>query len=299
MHMRLIRTVIFFAGLAISDFAAAQDTDRMAAINGHQLHVRVIDPRSPRPNAPTLVFETGLGDSGSVWNRVIGILPEDLRIITYDRPGLGASEDDHEPPSPRHVASLLHEALQKLHVPPPYVLIGHSFGAARIRMFVGMYPAEVSGLVFVDPTDFTQTREEGLRDVWIPLGLGRKERDEFEEVTVDQMKRAPESLFREFDVARRASLSDYEQFRTLPPMPNVPLVMLVAQQKRPPGMQASFDLDAWYQKTMAARISSLTRLAATVTKSEVVVTSNPDHGLHRSDPDLVVWAIARVTRATK
>ena len=50
---------------------------------------------------------------------------------------------------------------------------------------------------------------------------------------------------------------------------------------------------------MAVRIASLTRLAATVTKSEVIVTSNPDHGLHRSDPGLVALAITRVTQAMK
>ena len=181
----------------------------------------------------------------------------------------------------------------------PYVLVGHSFGAPRMRMFVGMYPTEVSGLVFVDPTDFTAKREDGLRDVWIPLGLGARERDDFDRLTVDQMKDAPEVVRREFDIARQASLSDYGEFRALPSMPDVPLVVLVAQQKRPSDMHASFDLDASYQKTMAVRIASLTRLAATVTKSEVIVTSNPDHSLHRSDPGLVALAITRVTQAMK
>ena len=64
-------------------------------------------------------------------------------------------------------------------------------------------------------------------------------------------------------------------------------------------MHASFDLDAWYQKTMAVRIASLTRLAATVTKSEVMVTSNPDHSLHRADPGLVALAIGRVIQTTR
>ena len=233
MHVRTI-VAIFLVALAIGDSAWAQGTNRMVAVNGHQVHVHVIDPQSPRPNGPTLVFESGLGDSGNVWDKVIGVLPKDLRIVTYDRPGLGTSEDDHKPPTARLIATLLHEALQNVHARPPYILVGHSFGAPRIRMFVGMYPTEVSGLVFVDPTDFTAKREEGLRDVWTPLGLGTKERDDFDRLAVDQMKDAPEIVLREFDVARRASLSDYEEFRALPPMPNVPLVVLVAQQKSHP-----------------------------------------------------------------
>jgi pimeloyl-ACP methyl ester carboxylesterase len=299
LHVRIVGAVTLLAALATSDAAWIQDADRTVTANGHRLHVRVIDPSAARPGGPTLLFESGLGDSGSIWDKVIAVLPRDLRILTYDRPGLGSSEDDHEPPTLQHICSLLHEALDKVDARPPYILVSHSFGAVRMRMFTAMYPAEVSGLVFVDPTDFTATRADNLRDVWIPLGLGTRERDEFERLTVDQMAGASGVVRREYDVARRASLSDFQEFRALPPMPDVPLVMLVAQQKRPSEMHASFDLDAWYQKTMAVRIASLTRLAATATKSEVVITSNPDHGLHRSDPTLVAWAIKRVTQATK
>jgi pimeloyl-ACP methyl ester carboxylesterase len=35
---------------------------------------------------------------------------------------------------------------------PPYILVGHSFGGPFIRVFAGMYPGEVSGMVLVDPT---------------------------------------------------------------------------------------------------------------------------------------------------
>ena len=77
MHVRPIGIAIALAALAIGDLAWAQGTNRMVAVNGHQLHVRIVDPQSPRPNGPTLVFESGLGDSGNVWDRVIGVLPKD------------------------------------------------------------------------------------------------------------------------------------------------------------------------------------------------------------------------------
>ena len=47
---------------------------------------------------------------------------------------------------------LLHDALAAAGVARPYVLVGHSLGGTRIRMFAGVYPNEVAGLVFVDPT---------------------------------------------------------------------------------------------------------------------------------------------------
>jgi pimeloyl-ACP methyl ester carboxylesterase len=166
-------------------------------------------------------------------------------------------------------------------------------------MFAAMYPGEVSGLVFVDPVDFTTKRGEALRDVWIPLGLGAKERDESERRTIEQMKTARDVVQREFNVALKAALADYPEFRALPLLPDVPLVILIAQQRPPTGMTASFDLNAWFRQTMAVRIASLTRLASALPRSEVVVTSNPDHGLHRSDPGLVAWAIERITQQLK
>ena len=265
----------------------------MVQVNGHAVHLQIVTP-SPRPSGPTLVFESGLGDAGRTWDKVIAARPGGLPIVSYDRPGLGSSEDDRETPTPRHVVSVLHNALQQVHAAPPYILIGHSFGAPRVRMFAAMYPSEVAGLVFVDPTDYSVSRDENLRDVWARLGLGVKERDEFDRLTLEQMKDVPETIHRELDVALQAAQSDFGEFRQLPPLPDIPLVVLIASQRPPAGMTASFDLAAWFRLTVETRVTSLTRLAGAVRRSEVVVTSNPDHGLHRSDPALVVWAIERV-----
>jgi pimeloyl-ACP methyl ester carboxylesterase len=32
------------------------------------------------------------------------------------------------------------------------VLVGHSIGGPYIRMFAGLYPGEVAGLVYIDPS---------------------------------------------------------------------------------------------------------------------------------------------------
>jgi pimeloyl-ACP methyl ester carboxylesterase len=293
--MRTVRaTAAVFVALTISGQAAAQSIDRTVQVNGHKLHLQVIEAQQTLPNGPTLLFESGLGDPGDIWDRVIARLPHDRPIITYDRPGLGSSEDDKQAPTLRYVASILHDALQQVHARPPYLMVGHSFGAARLRMFAAMYPSEVAGIVFVDPVDYTSIRDDGLRDVWARMGLGAKERDESEERSAEQMKAAPPVVYREFQVALDAAQSDYREFKSLPPLPDLPLVILIANQRPPAGMTAPYNLDTWFRLTMEARIASLTRLSATLPRSEVVVTSNPDHGLHRSDPGLVVWTIERV-----
>jgi pimeloyl-ACP methyl ester carboxylesterase len=37
-------------------------------------------------------------------------------------------------------------------VEPPFLLVGHSYGGALVRVFAARYPAEVLGIVLVDPT---------------------------------------------------------------------------------------------------------------------------------------------------
>ena len=37
------------------------------------------------------------------------------------------------------------------HVPPPYVLVGHSYGGFVMRIFATRYPSDVAGLILVDP----------------------------------------------------------------------------------------------------------------------------------------------------
>src|SRR5262249_4842645 len=52
----------------------------------------------------------------------------------------------------RHIATELQAALQNVNALPPYILVGHSVGGPYVRVFAGMYPNEVAGLVLVDPT---------------------------------------------------------------------------------------------------------------------------------------------------
>jgi pimeloyl-ACP methyl ester carboxylesterase len=45
----------------------------------------------------------------------------------------------------------LHHLLGGASVPPPYVLVGHSFGGLVARAYVHRYPGEIGGLVLLDP----------------------------------------------------------------------------------------------------------------------------------------------------
>ena len=61
--------------------------------------------------------------------------------------GIGASEPGPEPRSVKQIVSELHALLTKIDVPPPYVLVGASFGGLDIQLFARRHPTEAAGVV--------------------------------------------------------------------------------------------------------------------------------------------------------
>ena len=45
----------------------------------------------------------------------------------------------------------LHTLLERTAIPPPYVLVGHSFGGLTMPLFAARYPQQTAGVVLVDP----------------------------------------------------------------------------------------------------------------------------------------------------
>jgi pimeloyl-ACP methyl ester carboxylesterase len=72
------------------------------------------------------------------------------RVCVYDRSGYGWSDPAQGPEDGRTVAANLHAVLTAAGVAPPYVLAAHSSGGVYARIFAGLYPSDVAGLVMLD-----------------------------------------------------------------------------------------------------------------------------------------------------
>lgn len=99
---------------------------------------------------PTVILESGLGIPSVGWAFVQPRMARIARVCSYDRAGYGWSDPGPFPRTSREIARELHTLLTNAHVPPPYILVGHSFGGFNIRLFNQMYPREVAGVVFAD-----------------------------------------------------------------------------------------------------------------------------------------------------
>jgi pimeloyl-ACP methyl ester carboxylesterase len=119
----------------------------MVDVNGRSLHLRCTGQGSP-----AVILETGLGGWSSFWALIQPAVGQTTRVCSYDRAGLGWSEAGSEPRDARQIATELHALLGAASVAGPFVLVGHSNGGLYTRMFAGMYPDEVVGMVLADPT---------------------------------------------------------------------------------------------------------------------------------------------------
>jgi len=124
-------------------------------------------------------------------------------------------------------------------------------------MFAGTYPNEVAGLVFVDPTpDFTRTSDDDLSEVFAPIGLGQKERDEMRALGRPPDPTTPGPILAEVAMASAMSAAFFPEIQTLPP--------------------------------------SLRRFAAGLAQGTFVETAASSHQIQKSEPELIAWAIDRV-----
>jgi pimeloyl-ACP methyl ester carboxylesterase len=103
-------------------------------------------------SAPSIFFQSGLGDGKAVWGPVLRELGGRHRVFSYDRPGYGDSPASSVARDPCSIAREAHAVLAAAHVALPYLLVGHSLGGLYQYAFARLYPEEVAGMVLLDPT---------------------------------------------------------------------------------------------------------------------------------------------------
>jgi pimeloyl-ACP methyl ester carboxylesterase len=118
----------------------------MVDVGSHRLHLICSGGGSP-----SIVFDSALGGSSLSWSLVQPAVSRMARTCSYDRAGFGWSDAGPLPRTAGRIAAELRALLERAGVPPPFLLVGHSFGGLVMRIFASRYRADVAGLVLVDP----------------------------------------------------------------------------------------------------------------------------------------------------
>jgi pimeloyl-ACP methyl ester carboxylesterase len=97
------------------------------------------------------VLDAALGASSLSWSLVQPELARLSRVCSYDRAGFGWSDAGPMPRTAGRIADELRTLLDRGGVPPPFLLVGHSFGGLVVQIFAQRFRSDTAGMVLVDP----------------------------------------------------------------------------------------------------------------------------------------------------
>jgi pimeloyl-ACP methyl ester carboxylesterase len=273
----------------------------MIEVQGDSMRVKTAGFEHLEKGQPVVVFQNGGWEAIDTWDPVFTDVATFAPAVAYDRRGIGQSEWDGKPQTPGRVAEQLQALLGEVEAPPPYVLVGHSWGGWLIRDFAGRYPEDVAGLVYVDPSDFTRSRAERLAAF---REIGAADPDSALEDFRQQMRsygtERPPGRAAEGAVMDSLVRLEPEE-RGLLPAPEVPVAVLLTGRRNlyfrtlpPPGMEFEFDWTDYVETRTRQRIENLDGLALESPDGLFVVSKRAGHYLHHDAPDLVIEAIRHV-----
>jgi pimeloyl-ACP methyl ester carboxylesterase len=149
--LALTVVVVVLSGIVYEQLGRRADSKRLPQI-GTSVDIagRTLNIFCSGTRGPAVIFDSGGDGPGLEWEPVQKEVAKFTQACWYDRAGIGWSDPGPFPRTSVAIASDLHELLRRAGIPPPYVLVGASFGGMNVRIYNGLYPKEVVGMVLVE-----------------------------------------------------------------------------------------------------------------------------------------------------
>lgn len=298
------------AGFLYQNISEARDRrfnpmrGQLVTVDGRQMHINCTGQGDP-----TVILDAGLGDTYLSWQRVQPEIAKFVQVCSYDRAGIGYSDPSPEPRTSRAIAGQLHDLLQAAHIPPPYILVGHSMGGLDMRVFAGIYRNQVAGVVLVDAShpeqenrlpaelksmEGTWNREAEFLEYTTPFGIPRL----LGLCDEDAAVRAAECNWhteREKTAEMKSFSQSAAEAGTVTSFGDIPLVVLSHDPDKPsaefPPELAKSTNEAW--EKMQEELAHLS------TRGTQSIAKNSSHYIQLDRPELVIEAVRGVVEQAR
>lgn len=241
----------------------------------------------------TVIFDAGMGDDSSVWNKVAEEVSQFSRVITYDRAGLGWSEESPHERDSKVIVDELHSVLEEKDITGTIILVGHSFGGVNMQRYALTYPEDVSALVLVDSAhedQITKMPQASFLQKYLfkfgmwaaPVGIPRLYLS-----NINPEEKAKKSTtkhqYTSLDEAEYFPRSLSELNELTPSYGDMPLVV-IARNK------ASSEIDNTKARDLVwATLQE--NIATRSTNSTIIFSGARQHSIHKMQPEIVIEAI--------
>lgn len=265
--------------LVICVVACKQNSgDRFVEIDGHKQHILDVGTGSP-----VVIFITGAGADLQNFSTVQTEIAKLTRTLSYDRAGIGLSEELNTERTVDHFAIELNEILEKENIEPPYLVVSHSLGGFIARWYVHTYPEKVAGMVLIDPA------YEGFLDT-IRNTRSADQRRRMKDMVDLGIVNKPKASRKELEMLQK----DEDMMRSTRLPLQIPITMLTSgrfsDEERKSGATAE-DIEKW------VRFHERLKLQAPQLKH--IVTENSGTFIHQEEPELVIAEIKSMLKVLK
>lgn len=283
---------VYFALALLLISRLSYSQEKLVKVNGKNFNVYLKGFENRKKNSPAIIFENGMGVGLGNWDTVIDQISKFAPVMAYDRFGEGKSDKVFQLPTVKLVAENLKSLLTTLNIPPPYILVGHSMGGVYVRGFAGLYPSDVAGVVFIDPADFTETKND-WNSIFRTIGVPEKKIDEmlydrlYKKSAVDSVNFGPWSEAQVLGDLRR---TDFSEIAGLP-LPNVPVYFFIGGKFEVPVERRSkdFNQEEFFKVRTNVNIERWKDFIDSSGKGgSLIYLSKCGHFVHRDDPMSVI-----------
>jgi pimeloyl-ACP methyl ester carboxylesterase len=257
---------------------------------------------------PAVVVLPGAGLTGLGYLNLPEQVSRFTTCVLYDRAGTGWSDHVQLPRSATEVTDELRSLLRVAGVPAPYIFLGHSLGGIYARRFAQRFPADVSGLLFLDPghedyitklptPSFFERLRTSLALFRGLLQLKRHYRGFFERMFADWPGPVRDLLFEYHLASLRIGMKEAKNFESIcdevrrgGDTPDVPMIVLTGMGIDP--FRAVFATDISQRQLNEVKLAINREFANSVPHGEHRALDNAAHAtFHVDRPDAVVQAI--------